>query len=231
MQQLVLAMIAFVGTHFLMSHPLRAPLAGRLGENGFRGLYSLVSLGTFGWAVMAFRAAPASVPLWAGGEALWAIASLLMLEGAILFMGSLIGNPAMPAPGAEKLAAQPARGVFQITRHPMMWGFALWAIAHALVAPYGAQLVLTAGILILALGGSAGQDRKKAALMGSAWKDWSARTSFMPYGRQLTGKAPWRTGWPGLRIVLIGTIVWLGATYVHPMLGAPTAGIWVWLHP
>ncbi len=229
MEQLVLAMAAFVGSHFLMSHPLRAPMVARLGENGFRGVYSLISLATFGWAVMAFRAAPVGAPFWAVGDGLWAVASLLVLEGAILFVGSLIGNPAMPAPGAEKLAAKPVHGVFHITRHPMMWGFALWAIAHALVAPYAAQLVLTLGILVLALGGSAGQDRKKAALMGAAWQDWSARTSFMPYAAQISGRAPWKTGWPGIRLVLVGTLLWLVATYFHPMLGAPVAGLWRWL--
>ena len=230
MSNLVWAVTAFVGTHFLMSHPLRAPLVARLGENGFRGVYSLVSLGTFGWAVMAFRAAPVTEPLWVAGDGIWAIASLLMLEGAILFMGSLVGNPALPAPGAAALATKPVHGVFHITRHPMMWGFALWAIAHALVAPYAAQLVLTLGMLVLALGGSAGQDRKKAALMGAAWKDWSARTSFVPYAAQLSGRAPWATGWPGLRLVLLGTIIWLLATYVHPLLGAPVAGIWRWVY-
>lgn len=230
MEQLVLAVIAFVGTHVLMSHPLRAPLVGRLGENGFRGIYSLVSIATFVWVVMAFRAAPVSAPLWTAGDAIWALASLLMLEGSILFIGSLVGNPALPAPGAAALAIKPVHGVFHITRHPMMWGFALWAIAHALVAPYAAQLVLTLGMLVLALGGSAGQDRKKAVLMGDAWQDWSARTSFVPYAGQIAGRVPWKTGWPGLRLVLVGTIVWLVATYAHPLLGAPVAGIWRWIY-
>jgi hypothetical protein len=33
---LLLSAILFVGTHFLMSHPLREPLAGRVGEGPFR---------------------------------------------------------------------------------------------------------------------------------------------------------------------------------------------------
>ena len=32
---LALASLAFVGTHFLMSHPLRQPMASALGEKGF----------------------------------------------------------------------------------------------------------------------------------------------------------------------------------------------------
>jgi uncharacterized membrane protein len=135
----------------------------------------------------------------------------------------------MPAPGAEAAAKKPVHGVFHITRHPMMWGFALWAVVHALVAPYAASLALTGGLLILALGGSAGQDRKKAALMGAAWADWSSRTHFMPFGAQITGKASWKTAWPGLTLVLAGIVIWLGISYIHPMLGAPVAGIWRWL--
>ena len=42
------AAIAFVGTHFLLSHPLRAPLVARVGEKGFLGLYSLVAFATLG---------------------------------------------------------------------------------------------------------------------------------------------------------------------------------------
>lgn len=229
MDGLVLALLAFVGTHFLLSHPLRAPLVARLGDKGFQALYSVVALGTFYWVYVAFRAAPRGMDHWMVSNGLWIFASLLMLFGAILFAGSFAGNPAMPAPGAAQAAAQPARGVFGITRHPMMWGFAIWALVHAIVAPYSASFALTFGMLVLALGGSAGQDRKKAKLMGDAWADWSARTSFLPFGNQLSGKAAWKTAWPGRRAFLIGVVIWLGATYLHPMLGAPVAGLWRWM--
>ncbi len=43
---LALATFAFVGTHLLMSHPLRAGLVARLGERGFAGVYSLVAFAT-----------------------------------------------------------------------------------------------------------------------------------------------------------------------------------------
>src|SRR5439155_5038182 len=41
---LLLSAILFVGTHFLMSHPLREPLVGRVGEGPFRAIYVVVSL-------------------------------------------------------------------------------------------------------------------------------------------------------------------------------------------
>ncbi len=229
MMELIWALAAFVGTHFLMSHPMRAPLVARFGTAIFQIVYSLVALATFVWVIVAFRAAPVTAPLWEAGNGLWATASLLMLIGAVLLAGSFAGNPALPTPDAANLASAPARGVFAITRHPMMWGIALWALVHALVAPNQATLILTAGLAILALGGSTGQDRKKAVLMGERWRDWASRTSFIPFGNQLTGKVAWSTAWPGTTTFLIGVVLWLLATYAHPMLGAPTAGVWRWI--
>jgi uncharacterized membrane protein len=229
MINLLVALAAFVGTHFLMSHPLRAAIARALGAAGFMGIYSLVSLATFGWAIMAFRAAPASVPYWIAGDLIWWIASVLMLVGSVLFAGSLFGNPALPRPDAAELARAPVRGVFGITRHPMMWGFALWALVHVLVAPNCATIALAAAMALLALGGSLGQDAKKARLMGDGWRDWASRTSFIPFGNQLGGRTRWKSAWPGRTAVLAGTALWLIATYFHPRFGLPVAGIWRWM--
>ncbi len=226
---LVTILAAFVGTHFLMSHPLRARMVGALGATGFQISYSLVSFATFVWAIDAFQHAPAGAPLWFVGDGIWGLASLLMLIGSILFVGSVSGNPALPRPDAAALATQEPRGVFAITRHPMMWGFALWAIVHILVSPQPKVITLCTAMAFLALAGSAGQDRKKAALMGQSWQGWARRTSFTPFGRQLSGQAGWSSIWPGATPVLLGTLLWLLATYGHAWFGISGAGIWRWI--
>ncbi len=219
----------FVGTHFLMSHPLRAKLVAGLGTNGFSIVYSLISLATFIVMLRAYRAVPDAAPYWGAGDGLWWVATVLVLLGSILFVGSFTRNPAMPSPGAEAAAMAAAQGVFCITRHPMMWGFALWAFSHMLISPQPKLIILGTGILFLALVGSAAQDRKKAVLMGDSWKDWSARTSYFPFGNQLAGAAPWGRAWPGRTSVLLGTLVWLLATYGHGWFGIYGAGIWRWV--
>ncbi len=231
MGMLIAALAAFVGTHFLLSHPLRAPLVKAVGERGFPGLYSLVALGTFIWVIIAYRATSIGVPIWEAGDGIWALATVLMLFGSILFAGSLIGNPALPGPPAlaKAATAQPARGVFAITRHPMMWGFAIWALVHLLVSPQPKVIALTVAMAFLALAGSMGQDAKKVALMGDGWRDWASRTSFVPFGNQLGGKSGWNTAWPGRTVMLAGIALWLLATWLHPMLGAPVAGVWRWM--
>jgi uncharacterized membrane protein len=207
----IVATAAFVGTHFLMSHPLRAGMVARFGSGGFQGVYSLVSFATFGWMVWALREVGPEPFLWTAPDGFWVAASVIMLVASILLAGSLIGNPALPGmPGG---AGEP-RGVLAITRHPMMWGFALWALAHA--------LVLCAGIGLLALGGAAGQDAKKTKLQPDFWPVWRSKTAFVPF----TGPAPAHAMWPGWGVLIGGIVLWLLATWAHQPLGAPAVGVW-----
>lgn len=229
MSLLVTTCILFVGSHLALSHPLRDGLAGRMGERGFQITYSIVAIATLIMLVQAWRGMPPEPPLWLVDDPLWMLASLIVLFASILFMGSLIGNPALPAPNAAAAAQGAPRGVFAITRHPMMWGFALWAVAHALVMPTGAQIVLSATIVFLALVGSAGQDAKKARQMGDAWRHWAARTSFMPFARQVGGAAPWGDTIPRPHALFGGILLWFVATWAHGALGFMVAGIWRWM--
>ena len=217
---LALASIAFVWTHFLMSHPLRATMVGAIGERGFSLTYVIVSFATLYAMVHFYRPAFAQSPavLWESGTASWTVATLLMWFGAILFVGSLRRNPAFPTGGAPVTEIGEARGVFAITRHPMMWGFATWALVHVIANPTPASLIVSAAIAILALGGAYGQDFKKEKLVGEAWRDWESRTSFQPFGRGFAS--------PGGFAMVGGTLLWLAATYAHGALGYRPAGIW-----
>lgn len=217
---LIAACTAFVGSHFLLSHPLRAGLVARLGAQPFLGLYSVIAIATFVWIVRAAGAVPDEPPLWIAGEWLWALGGVVMLLASMLFIGSLIGNPALPE--AKLAAGREPRGVYAVTRHPMMWAFALWGFVHIAVWPTCANIVIGLAIIILALGGSAGQDLKKARLMGDAWAAWVSRTAFIPF----TARAPLSAMWPGWAVVAGGAILWLFATWVHAWFGAPAVGVW-----
>ena len=219
------AAAAFVGSHFLLSHPLRRPLAGALGENGFLALYSAVAALTLYAISWTYGKAPATPPLWQVGGALWGIVTVAMLLASVLLVGSLVRNPALP--GAANAATAQANGVFAITRHPMMWAFAIWGACHILVYPVARNIVVAVFIIILALGGAALQDRKKAALDPAGWPAWQARTSYWPFAAIAQGRA--KVGKFGAHALGGGVIVWLAATWAHiPMAGWP-AGIWRWI--
>ncbi len=219
--------VAFVGTHYVLSHPLRRPLVSAVGERVFLGIYSLVALATLTWLALAYRAAPVTPPLWPTGEGLWAVVTIVMLVASILLIGSLIRNPALPSPGPAVTLPDAARGVYAITRHPMMWAFALWGFGHIAVAPVAANIVLAGTIIILALVGAALQDRKKTRLQPDLWQAWEAKTSYWPFAAILAGRA--RIGGFGLHALVGGLVVWLVATWAHIPLGGVAAGIWRWL--
>jgi uncharacterized membrane protein len=199
----------------LLSHPFRDPLVRRLGIGPFQGLYSLVALLTFGSMIYFYRIIGRQDALWTVGDATWVAASVLMWFGSILFVGSFASNPALP--GARLERGRAPRAVFAITRHPMMWGFAIWAVVHLAVVATPKALVLDGAILLLALGGSVGQDSKKRKLMGERFHEWTAQTAFVPFARGAAN--------PGALALVGGTLLFLIATWLHPI----PAGVWRWV--
>lgn len=221
--ELVAANLAFVGLHFAMSHPLRAPMAQALGERSFQAIYSLVSLAAFAWVILAYQAAPAA-DLAGSGEAGWIVATIVMLPALVLLAGSFAGNPALPMPGAKALAGALAaagpRGVFRVTRHPMMWAFGLWALSHIVLLWSWRSVITAVAIGLLALLGAHLQDRKKQELMGGSWKQWESRTSYWPQFGQLVKVGP--LCW------VMGLMLWVLISWAHWPLAGIAAGIWRW---
>ena len=223
----VAAAVAFVGTHFLLSHPLRSGVVARIGEKGFLGVYSLVAFATIIWLAMAYRAAPMTPMLWPVGDGLWAVVTVVMLVASLLLMGSLIGNPALPDPTGATPMPTEATGVFAITRHPMLWSFTIWGACHILVYPVAANIVVALSMIVLSLVGATMQDRKKEALTPDRWRAWEARTSYWPFAAMLAGRA--RIGRLRTHTLAGGVVVWLAATWAHlPIAGWP-AGVWRWI--
>ena len=219
---LILAISAFIAGHELLSHVLRAPLVTRLGERGFLVVYSAVAFATLGAAVQIWRNL-APDRLWT--SALWVhvVAVVAMAFAAILFVGSVSApNPALMGQGAGTASAggRP-RGVQRITRHPMMWSFAIWGIVHIALSADSRTIVLASGIVFLALFGAAMQDRKKRA-RDPAYGAHMAVTGFVPFGAQLRGRAGWATAVPGMTATIGGLVLWALLLWVHPLvIGQP----------
>lgn len=217
---LIAANAAFVGTHFLMSHPLRGPMVKAMGAGGFQAAYSIVSFATLGWVAFAFKAAPPA-DLGGSGEAGWILATLLTWPAMVLLAGSLMGNPALPTPMAEAQARAEPKGVFKVTRHPMMWGIGLWAASHIALMWSTRTLVTALAMGVLALVGAKLQDGKKEVLMGEAWAAWESKTSYWPQLHKLmaVGAVP----------LIAGTVLWLAGSWLHLWSAGIPAGVWKWI--
>lgn len=217
---LIAANVAFVGTHFALSHPLRAGMVRRLGDKGFTLAYTAVSFATLAWVYFAFIAAPpADLP--GSGEAGWIIATALTWPAMVLLAGSFIGNPALPTPMAAAQTRAAPQGALRVTRHPMMWGIALWAASHLVLFWSTRTMVTALAMGILALVGAHLQDRKKEALMGEAWAAWERKTAYWPRWSQLfsVGAVP----------LIAGTALWLAGSWLHLWRAGIPAGVWRWI--
>jgi uncharacterized membrane protein len=155
------------------------------------------------------------------------VVTIVMLLASVLLMGSLIRNPALPSAGASVAPPETARGVFAVTRHPMMWAFALWGLCHIAIYPVAKSIVVASAIVVLALVGAALQDRKKERLQPDVWRAWEGRTSYWPFVAVATGRA--RLVGFGMHALAGGLVVWLAATWAHIPLSGWAAGIWRWL--
>lgn len=217
--QLVLAAGLFLGTHYLLSHPLRAALIRALGFGPFMIVYSLIATVTFSWAVFCYHRAPVGFTLWDGyGPIPWSIASVLTVVALGLFLASFAGNPAFAGAKLSGLTTTIPRGVFEITRHPMFFAIAIWAFAHILVAPTDRGLIFHGMMIVQAVGGARLQDRKKRANDGRNWTMWMRRTPFWPDVRKFGNLGM-------IWVVALG--LWLGITWLHQPLGGQAVGIWV----
>lgn len=220
-------LVAFAATHIVLANPpLRDTLVTRLGENGFRIGYSLLSLALLIGALQAYQRVPVpAAPLWVAPTGVWHVATLVMLLASILFVGSL--TPANKALAGVPVDARPASGVLRITRHPMMWAFGLWAAVHATLSGMLPTVILALGIGFVALVGAAAQDGKKRVQLGDRWAGYEQQTSYWPLGAQISGRQGWGTLWPGVVPVLGGIAIWLLLTWLHPaLMKAPVVPPW-----
>lgn len=207
----------WVGVHVgIAGTALRARLVSRMGSEGrFTIAYSIVSVISITLLVMAWQSAP-YVPLWSLGEGYRWFAALLMLPAFLLFVASV----AAPNPTAVggKLDEVGPRGIQRITRHPMLWSFAIWAGLHLLAKGDLAGLLFFGAFLVTALIGMPSIDAKLAARDPAMWARLAPATSILPFGAVLAGRN--RVVWSEIpRIVwIIGGVAWLALLVAHPWI-------------
>ena len=110
----------------------------------------------------------------------------------------------------------PVPGILRITRHPMLWAFALWSGTHLLVSGHAASLVMMGGLLVLAVAGMGHIDQRRADSMGADWGPIALTTGVVPFAAILSKRTQF--DWPGIGWwrLLLGVIVYLALLYLHP---------------
>jgi len=225
MLNLIAASACFLLIHFGVSGTkLRDVLVARLGPGPYRAAFALASILGLAWMIYAFRHAPA-VPLWGLMPGFRPAVYVLVLI-AFLFAVPGIATPSPTRVGMEsKLKQGPdiARGMVRITRHPFLWGTALWALVHLVINGELAALILFGSLLVLALGGTAAIDAKRRRAFGDQWAQFAAVTSNVPFAAIAAGRNQLLPALReiGVSRVLLAIVVYAVAFYLHGRIGPP----------
>lgn len=218
---LIVAAIVWLVLHIgLAGTVLRGALVSRLGENGFRGLYSLVSVASIAGLSAAYASSVAA-PMWILPAGLGWIAVGVMLPAFILFVAS-VASPNPTAVGAETRPDSEPRGVFRITRHPMLWAFTIWSVVHIATNGTWTAVVFFGSFALTSLVGMPSIDSKLAARSPERWAGLAQRTSIIPGAAILAGRNRLNLQEIGWVVPLIGLAVWALVLGAHPyVIGYP----------
>ena len=223
MTSLIVAAVAFVLLHLLVSGTrVRDLLSARLGPGPYMGLFSLASVAILVWLGFAYGAArhlsdnPVFWDLTSATRHLQIGVQLI----AMLFVvaGLLTANPTSVAQEGALDRPDVVRGMLRITRHPFLWGVALWAAGHLLVNGDAASLILFGSMLVLAVFGTASIDAKRRRALGASWEAFVRQTSNLPFAAIFAGRQSLRLSEIGWWKIAIGVGVWALLAFAHPWL-------------
>jgi uncharacterized membrane protein len=97
-------------------------------------------------------------------------------------------NPTTVRQEATAQKAGAVRGVLRITRHPFLWGVAIWAAFHVAANGDEASVVFFGTFLVLALLGTLSIDAKRRRKLRGGWTDFASKTSNVPFGAILSAR-------------------------------------------
>lgn len=138
MTLLIAGLLLFLGVHSvrIVADDFRTAQIARLGANGWKGLFALLSIGGFAMIVWGFGLARQQpVLLWATPNWLRHAASLLTLVAFVLVAAAYV----------------PGNAIKARLHHPMVLGVKLWAFAHLIANNTLADLLLFGSFLLWAV--------------------------------------------------------------------------------
>lgn len=219
MADFVAILLLFLASHSIPARPaLRARLVRLLGEKLYLTIYGAVSTALLVWLIVAARHAP-YISLWPPTLGLYWVPILVMRLALFLFVGGLL-SPNPLSVGFRGASFDPARpSIVGITRHPLLWAFALWGLSH--VVPNGdlVSVIMFGGFALFALVAMPVVDRRKRRELGPRWEELAAIGPALPFA----GRSR-RWAWPRglLPVIIVATIaVYAGLLLAHPWLFGP----------
>ena len=187
-----IAFVLFFLSHIIPVRPtIREWLIRHIGKTIYLAVYSVPSIVLFSWLIVAADRAP-YVAVWKFSPwQIW-LPNIVMPIACLLFaFGIAAPNPLSIASNNDEAFEPDHPGIAGVTRHPMLWATALWAIAH--VVPNGdlAHILLFGFFGVFSLLGMLAIDARNRRVHGIAeWHHLSHSTSLVPLAALASGR--WR---------------------------------------
>ncbi|MEM9300719.1 MAG: NnrU family protein [Pseudomonadota bacterium] len=155
MTLLIIGLVLFLGIHLVpVTVPLRTALVGKLGDNGYKGLFSLVSLAGLVAIVMGFSRAP-YVPVY--DPVPWARSAAY---GVMSIVFVLLAAANMPG------------HIRRVLKHPMLIATILWSTAHLLANGDQRSVLLFGAFLAYAVVDMISEITRGKTLIGPKPASW-----------------------------------------------------------
>jgi len=222
MPELALACAVFLAIHLLIAGTtVRDSLVAAVSEGGYLAGFSLASVAVIVWMCVSFNAALAGTnpQLWYLGEGVKHAGGIVMAIAFLMVVpGILTPNPT--SVGQASLAGRDdvARGMLRITRHPFLWGVAIWAAFHLLANGDEASVIFFGSFLVLSLAGTASIDAKRKRKAPEDWSRFAAVTSNVPFAAILAGRNRLSIGELLTWRQLVAILVFAGIFLTHHLL-------------
>ncbi len=212
--------LSFLASHLIVSSAaVRSRLIGAVGEQPYRGIYSLIAAVTLGPLIYEFahnkHAGPILWYLRVVAPIRW-LAWILMLAALVLLVGSFITpNPGGIGASADK--SEP-RGLLKITRHPGLVAFSLFGIAHMLMNGWAGDVIFFGMFPALGIIGGMHQDQRKLRELGDRYRAFMAKTSFVPFAALVGGRTRWTGGDMPWAAIGAGVVLTIAIVALHPRI-------------
>src|SRR5581483_8493401 len=147
MGMLIVAALLWIGIHLgIAGTRLRDHIIRGIGDLAFRAVFSVLSIAALVFLVRAWSLSGTTF-LWFDPAWLRWLLVLAMLPAFVLFVASVSApNPTMLGP--PDAMGRPPRGLTRVTRHPMLWSFAIWAAVHVIGNGDTASIVFFGAFLV-----------------------------------------------------------------------------------
>jgi uncharacterized membrane protein len=218
MELLIAGCAGFLLIHLGISGtPLRGVAQNMLGEGGYLGVYSVLSLAALILMIYGYNQVPHAEFIWYPSAIAYKFTKVLVLLALLLLvMGSLVKNPTAVA--SEDALDNEISGMLKVTRHPVQWAILLFAIGHIIANGDVASLLMFGTLATLSLLGMFSMDARRRKEEDPRWQVFMEKTSMVPFAALIAGRLKFTMAdlnWTGL---VAGAGLYAAAYWLHDMI-------------